>query len=134
MYLRLLLDLCYFCIQINPCMQNAKGVYLTISVLATERVRVLCCPPYYSLCIYIYIYILLIRFHDLGFGCHVGPIIAGSFGYADDVALVVPTLYTMDKIIKVCKIFADKIGVLFDQLKSKLLCSNVHNPDTIYVT
>ena len=77
---------------------------------------------------------LFIRLHDLGLGCHVGPIFAGTFGYADDVALVAPTLYAMDKMIKVCEIFADKIGLLFNPLKSKLLCYNVDNPDTVYVT
>ena len=60
-------------------------------------------------------------------------ICVGSFGYADDVALVAPTLYVIDKIIKVCEIFADKIGLLFNPLKSKL-CYNVDNPDTVYVT
>ena len=90
----------------------------------------LCCPPYYSL----YIDMLFIRLQDLGLGCHVGSIFAGSFGYADDVALVEPTRYPMDKIIKVCEIFADKIGLSFNPLKSKLLCYNVDNPDTVYVT
>ena len=84
--------------------------------------------------LYIYIYMLFIRLQDLGLGCHVGPIFSGSFGYADDVALVSPTLYAMDKMIKVCEIFADKIGLLFNPLKSKLLCYNVDNSDTIYVT
>ena len=41
----------------------------------------------------LYINMLFIREQDLGLGCHVGPIFAGSFGCADDVALVVPTLY-----------------------------------------
>ena len=77
---------------------------------------------------------LFIRLQDLGLSCHVGPIFAGSLGYADDIALVAPTLYAMDKLIKVCEIFADKIGLLFNPLKSKLLCYNVDNPDTIYVT
>ena len=54
---------------------------------------------------------LFIRLQDLGLGCYVGPIFAGSFGYADDVALVVPTLYAMDKMINICEIFADKIGL-----------------------
>ena len=31
---------------------------------------------------------------------------AGSFGYADDVALVASTLYAMNTISKVCEIFA----------------------------
>ena len=82
----------------------------------------------------LYIDMLFIRLQDLGLGCHVGPIFAGSFGYADDVALVAPTLYAMDKMIKVCEIFADKFGLLFNPLKSKLLCYNVDNPDTVYVT
>ena len=55
-----------------------------------------------------------------------------AFGYADDVALVAPTLYALDKIIKVCEIFADTIGLLFNPLKSQLLCYNVDN--TVYVT
>ena len=84
--------------------------------------------------LYVYIYMLFIRLQNLDLGCHVGPIFAGSFGYADDLALVAPTLYAMDKMIKVCEIFADKIGLLFNQLKSKLLCYNVDNPDTVYVT
>ena len=74
---------------------------------------------------------LVIRLHDLGLGCHVGPIFAGSFEYIDDVALVSPTLYAMDKMIKVCELFADKIGLLFNTLKSKLLCYNMDNPDTV---
>ena len=82
----------------------------------------------------LYVNMLFIRLQDLGLGCHVGPIFAGSFGYADDVALVAPTLNAMDKMIKVCEIFADKIGLLFNPLKSKLLCYNVDNPDTVYVT
>ena len=53
---------------------------------------------------------MFIRLQDLGLGCHIGPIYAVSFGYADDVVLVAPTLYAMDKIIKVCEIFADKFG------------------------
>ena len=69
---------------------------------------------------------LFIRLQDLGLGCHVGPIFAGSFGY------VAPRLYAMNKMIKVCEIFADKIGLLFNP--SKLLCYNVENPNTVYVT
>ena len=61
---------------------------------------------------------LFIRLQDLGFGCHVSAIFAGSFGYADDVALVAPTLYAMYKMIKVCEIFVIKLD----------------NPDTVYVT
>ena len=57
----------------------------------------------------LYIDMLFIRLQDLSLGCHVGQIFAGSFGYAEEVALVASTLYAMDKKIKVCEIFADKI-------------------------
>ena len=40
----------------------------------------------------LYIDMLFMRLPDIGLGCHVSPIFAGSFGYADDVALVTPTL------------------------------------------
>ena len=112
MYLRLLLDLYYLCIQINP----RQGDVL---------------PP---LLFTLYIDKWFIRLHDLGLVCHVCPIFAGSFGSADDVALVAPILYAMDNMITVCEIFADKIGFLFNPLKSKLLCYNVDYPDTVYVT
>ena len=82
----------------------------------------------------LYIDMLFIRLQDLGLSCHIGPIFAGSFGYAEDVELVTPTLYAMGKMIKVCEIIADKIGLLFNPVKSKLLCYNVDNPDTVYVT
>ena len=39
---------------------------------------------------------LFVRLHDLGVEYHVVPILAGSFGYADDIALLTPTLYAMD--------------------------------------
>ena len=47
------------------------------------------------------------------------------------IVLVTPTLYAMYTIIKVSEIFADKIWLLFNSLKSKLLCYNVDNPDTV---
>ena len=40
----------------------------------------------------IYIDHLFIELKQLGLGCHVGPTFAGAFGYADDVALIAPSL------------------------------------------
>ena len=56
---------------------------------------------------------------------------ARSLGYVNDVALVSPTLYAMDKMIKVCELVVDKIGLLFNPLKSKQLCYNVDDLDTV---
>ena len=104
--------------------------------IATEYLRVLCCPLYYSLYIhiYIYIYMLFIRLHDLGSGCNIGPIFARSFGYSDNISLVSATLYPVDEILKICEMFPDKIGLLFHLLKSKLLCCNANNSHTACVT
>ena len=30
-----------------------------------------------------------------GIGCRVGPLYAGAFGYADDVALIAPSLHSL---------------------------------------
>ena len=95
--------------------------------------RVRQCAVLSPLLFTLYIDMLFIRLQDLVLGCHASPILAGSIGYADDVVLLSPTLYAMDKIIKVCEIFADKL--LFNPLKSsKLLCYNVDNPDITCVT
>ena len=77
-----------------------------------NRVRQGAVLPPLLFTLYIDNFMLLIRLQDLGLGCHVGPIFAGSSEYADDVALVAPTLYAMDKMIKVCEIFTDKIWII----------------------
>ena len=89
-------------------MLNGNTVYLTISVLSigNEVCQGAVLSP---LLLTLSIDMLFIRLHDLGLGCHVGSIFAGSFGYVTDVTLVAPTLYAMDKMIKVCEIFSDKI-------------------------
>ena len=38
----------------------------------------------------IYIDNLFKELKQLGLGCHVGPTVAGAFGYAEDVALIAP--------------------------------------------
>ena len=51
----------------------------------------------------IYIDNLFIELKQLGLGCHVGPTFAGAFGYADDVALIAPSIYALKKMISVCE-------------------------------
>ena len=45
----------------------------------------------------IYIDNLFKELKQLGLGCHVGSTFAGAFGYADDVALIAPSLYALKK-------------------------------------
>ena len=52
----------------------------------------------------------------------------------DPLDIPITHTFAMDKIIKVCEMFAEKIGLLFNPLKSKLLSFNVDNTATVYVT
>ena len=67
-------------------------------------------------------------------GCHVGPVNAGAFGYADDVALVAPSLYSLRCMIATCEEFAIEYQIDFNPTKSKLICFNAnidHTPHLI---
>ena len=50
----------------------------------------------------IYIDNLFSKLKQLGLGCHVGLTYAGAFGYADDIALVSPSIYGLKKVISIC--------------------------------
>ena len=76
---------------------------------------------------------LLKQFKCNGIGCHVGPVYAGAFGYADDVALVVPSLYSLKCMIATCEEFAKKHQITFNPTKSKLLCFNAINAVTPHI-
>ena len=68
-----------------------------------------------------------------GIGCHVGPVNAGAFGYADDVALVAPSLYSLKCMIATCEEFAKKDQITFNPTKSKLLCFNACDAVTPHI-
>ena len=59
-----------------------------------------------------------------GIDYHVGPLYAGAFGYADDEALVAPSLYSLKCMIATCEEFVKKHQITFNPTKSKLLCFN----------
>ena len=69
----------------------------------------------------IYIDELLNRLRVEKLGCHIGHIFSGALGYADDVILLAPTLFSVRKMLDVCKQFADEYDVLFNSSKSKLM-------------
>ena len=68
-----------------------------------------------------------------GIGCIVGPVYAGVFGYADDVGLVAPSLYTLKCMIATCEEFAKKHQITFNPIKSKLLCFNAYDAVTPHI-
>ena len=55
----------------------------------------------------VYLDEFLTRLSKLGIGCHFDSIYAGSFGYADDIALLTPSPSAMRRLLKECKLFAN---------------------------
>ena len=80
-----------------------------------------------------YIDSLFLLLKQLGLGCHVSLTYAGAFGYADDIALVAPSLHCLKKMISVCKTYVNKYSISFNLSKSKLLCLNVDSSSVVPV-
>ena len=54
-------------------------------------------------------------------GCHIGRTYVGAFGYADDIALLAPSLSGLKRMNKVCEFFIKEYCIWFIPRKSKLL-------------
>ena len=71
----------------------------------------------------LYIDQLFQRLKQLGLGCHVSMTYAGAFGYADNIALVAPSIYYLKEIVNICEQFAHEYRISFNPSKSKLMIS-----------
>ena len=78
-----------------------------------------------------YIDKLFSRLQNSAVGCHVGSSYARSFGYADDIALVAPSMQCLKKMILICESYAKSHSITFNPNKSKLLCYNVDETDVL---
>ena len=56
----------------------------------------------------IYIDEMLTRLHISGFGCMIGHKYCGAVGYADDISLVAPSIYALNKM---CDIYISRICI-----------------------
>ena len=83
----------------------------------------------------IYIDNLFDRLKVLGLGCHIGGTFAGAYGYADDIALISPSIYGLKKMISVCELYASNYHITFNPIKTKMICFSVspENVPPIYV-
>ena len=72
----------------------------------------------------LYIDELYLLLKESGIGCHVGLTYAGAFGYADDIALVAPSLSSLKQMMKICEQFAESHSITFNPTKTKL-CFNM---------
>ena len=65
---------------------------------------------------------------QLGLGCQVSMTYAGAFGYADDIALIAPSIYCLKEMVNVCEQFAHAYHISFNPSKSKLMSFNLSRP------
>ena len=66
---------------------------------------------------------------QLRLGCHVGLTYTGAFGYADDIALVSPSIYGLKKMISICVSYAQDYHITFNPAKSKSICFNASSSE-----
>ena len=69
----------------------------------------------------IYVDQLFIQLKNCGFGCYIGNLFSGAFGYADDIVLLAPTVTSLNKLYDVCKQYGQEYSIMFNPHKSKLL-------------
>ena len=81
-----------------------------------------------------YIDSLLEKLKESGLGCHVGRTFAGAFAYADDIAIVSPSLSGLRQMIHICEQYAMEYCIVFNPVKSKLMCFNSVSSDKPYLT
>ena len=67
----------------------------------------------------LYIYELILLLKQSGLGCHVGLTYARAFGYADGIALVVPSLSSLKQMISICEEFAKCHSIVFNPSTTK---------------
>ena len=65
--------------------------------------------------------VLLNMLQQSGVGCYVGHHFVGALSYADDIALLAPTVSAARRMLDVCEHFADKFKVTFNGEKSELV-------------
>ena len=67
---------------------------------------------------------LLLELKKSSLGCHIGTRFCGSLGYADDVCVMAPSRYAIQRLLDICDSFALKYDVKFNSSKSQLLLFN----------
>ena len=75
----------------------------------------------------VYIDELLCRLEASKVGCYIGDKFMGSFGYADDVSLLAPSISAAKHMLSICEEYASEYDILFNASKSKHIVCNPEN-------
>ena len=67
---------------------------------------------------------LLHNLSESGVGCYIGNTFMGAFAYADDIALLSPSLTGMKRMLTICEEFSIQYDIIFNATKSKLIVYN----------
>ena len=73
-----------------------------------------------------YIDNLFTQLQHSGLGCHASCSYVGAFRYADDIALLAPSLQCVKQMISKCEKYASSHSITFNPNKSKLLFYNAN--------
>ena len=65
----------------------------------------------------IYIDELLKWLSQSGYGCKIGHLYYGTFGYADDVSLVAPTIYALNRMCDIALGYASEYDIKFNPIE-----------------
>ena len=79
----------------------------------------------------VYIDELLCQLKNAGYGCHIGDVYLGCFGYADDLTLLAPSISSAKFMLSICERFALEYDVCFNPSKSAHLL--LYKPSTQHV-
>ena len=80
----------------------------------------------------IYVDELLCRLKQSGFGCRIGHVYYGALGYADDIALIAPTKYSLHMMCKLSLEFANEYDIKFNPLKCEYMNYNNENDSFLF--
>ena len=87
---------------------------------------------YHQTCIVgIYVDDLISILQSSGVGCHVRKIFAAALFYADDMAVLAPSLKGLQRLINICRDYCSEWDILMNAKKSKNLYFGLQKPPPI---
>ena len=70
---------------------------------------------------------LLIKLANSGYGCYMGGVFTGAFGYADDLKLLTPSIFALHKMAHICELCAQNFDITFNAKKSQIIIYKAYN-------
>ena len=66
----------------------------------------------------LYIDPLLVQLSNSGYGCHIAGVYAGALSYADDITLLCPSVWGLNKMLKICNKYRLENNIIFNIKKT----------------